>query len=61
MCTAVCGGTGIQAVGGRGEGREVGRIRQSGGLKAPDKAEEGEGEGEGEEEEQVLLDVRVPT
>lgn len=37
----------------RGEGREVGRIRQSGGLKAPDKAEEGEDE----EEEEGLQDV----
>lgn len=42
---------------GRGEGREVGRIRQSGGLKAPDKAEEGEGGDEDEEEEEVLQDV----
>lgn len=32
----------------------VGRIRQSGGLKAPDKAEEGE---EDEEEEEGLQDV----
>lgn len=40
---------------GRGEGWEVGRIRQSGGLKAPDKAEEGEGgDDDGEE---VLPDV----
>lgn len=47
MCAAVCTGTG------RGAG--VGRIRQSGGLKAPDKAEEGEGEEE--EEEEGLPDV----
>lgn len=38
----------------------MGRVRQSGGLKAPDKAEEGEDDEE-EEEEEVLLDVRVQT
>lgn len=53
MCAAVCTGTGRLVD--RGEGREVGRIRQSGGLKAPDKAEEGEGEDE--EEEEGLRDV----
>lgn len=42
-----------------GEGREVGPIRQSGGLKGPDKAEEGEGDEK--EEEEVLQDVRVQT
>lgn len=50
MCAAVCTGTG------RGTGDGMGRIRQSGGLKAPDKAEEGEGDGE-EEEEEGLQDV----
>lgn len=43
--------------GGRGEGGEVGRVCQSGGLKAPDEAGEGDVEEE-EEEEEVLLDVR---